>query len=96
MRLDTRYLTVHPVTAQWWEQREKCRQCRHYMAPAGRHVVRARGDYTAERCAASPIATPSGRTVYETCIDARGTAEQRGDEIPGRCGPDATLYQPKP
>lgn len=94
MKIDTRYLTVHPVTHQWWEQRETCRTCTHYLAPDSPSVVRPRGDYTAERCAASVVKTPN-RTLYEACIDARGTAEQRGDSLPGRCGPDATLYQPK-
>lgn len=92
--LDTRFLNVHPATSQWWQQREKCRQCRHYLAPQTPAVVRARGDYTAERCALALIKTPT-RTLYEACIDARGTAEQRGDSVDGVCGPDALLFQPK-
>lgn len=92
--LDTRYLTVHPVTSQWWQQRDKCRQCVHYLAPEKPAVVRARGDYTAERCRVAVISVTT-RTLYEACIDARGTAEQRGDTVDGVCGPDALLFQPK-
>lgn len=29
MEIDTRFLTIHPRTALWWEQREQCSKCKH-------------------------------------------------------------------
>lgn len=32
--LDERFLTVHPRTALWWEQRETCKKCVHFRKRA--------------------------------------------------------------
>lgn len=90
--LDTRFLSVHPVTAKWWQQREKCSQCKHYT----RDGYKNRKNEFAERCGASRLPTPGqGNRSTEYCIDARAPAEERQDGRPGLCGPDAVLFEPK-
>jgi len=92
LTLDTRFLTVHPVTAKWWQQREQCKQCKHYILE---DATKRRGEYAA-RCDASRLPVPGqGNRATEYCIDARAPAEERQDGKPGLCGPDAVLFEPK-
>lgn len=81
MSLDPRFLTVHPATALWWEQRQQCERCRHVEI-----------DVPQMRCRKinHPIGTGkggAGRVIKMYCIDAR---------LPGQpCGPDAALFKEK-
>lgn len=80
MQIDTRFLTVHPATMTWWDQRETCETCQHLVLREGREgeaVMRCRQALTFHR----PSRTEMG--VY--CIDARG------DD--GPCGPQARMYE---
>lgn len=84
MKLDTQFLTVHPRTALWWEQRKTCDQCEHCdrrptKASGGGRIVT-----NPHRCGITPAGGPTGLAY---CIDAR--------EPDGECGPHAKLFQPK-
>lgn len=86
MKLDTRFLTVHPRTALWFKQREQCKTCKHVSI----ELIERRRDCgeqsTTMRCTASPRYVHSSQHPY--CIDARE---------PGKsCGPDAVLFTPAP
>ena len=35
MQIDERFLSVHPATAAWWDQRAKCRTCAHLVLVDG-------------------------------------------------------------
>lgn len=87
--LDTRFLSVHPTTARWWAQREKCRACAHYLPPTELMP------HVGEKCGASPWPGAGWpQKQFEMCIDARATAEDRGDGRDGLCGPDAVMWEP--
>jgi hypothetical protein len=80
-QIDTRFLSVHPRTALWFEQRKQCAKCKHE-----RHFKTTEG----ERGDSKPMIClkaqgENARRVF--CIDAR--------EDDGACGPDAKLFQPK-
>lgn len=88
--IDQTFLTVHPVTAQWWKQREQCRQCKHHFEPPARGRD---GSPMGEHCLAAPVV--DRRRQIEECIDTRGTAQEREDKKAGACGPGAALFEPK-
>lgn len=97
-RLDVRFLTVHPVTAKWWAQREKCRTCSHYIAPLADTLTKVpKNKNMAERCDASRNYRPQGggKPLPDYCIDARAGADERDDGRVSICGPDAVLWEPK-
>jgi hypothetical protein len=76
--LSETFLTVHPATALWWQQREQCLRCANSVAGAGHE-----GEGVL-RCTAVRIAPRRSRpTLGAYCIDARA----------GACGPEATLFQ---
>ena len=80
MQIDTRFLTVHPATAVWWQQRDKCESCVHFNLQEGREgesIMRCRAALVFRH----PLRPERG--VY--CIDVR-------DED-GPCGPDARMYE---
>ena len=77
--LRSEFLSVHPATALWWEQRGQCQRCAH---------VRIKMEAFDEsvpvmRCAM--VRTPRGRQELAYCIDARLEG--------ARCGPEAKLFQ---
>lgn len=84
-----RFLTVHPATARWWAQRDKCRACAHHLEPERTRHAPHRG----ELCGSSPDA--AGNRRFEPCIDARALADERDDKRAGLCGPDAVMWEPK-
>lgn len=86
MKIDTRFLTLHPATAAWFAQRETCRRCAWLIDIVGTREL------DSMRCRKAPQATicqdPRRATRrYYFCIDAR---------LPdGPCGPDAALFKPR-
>jgi hypothetical protein len=89
--IDERFLTPHPATLDWWDQREKCELCAHMHLSAGAY------NEAVMRCWVAPR-TMHGRAVeamhsargivHVYCIDAR---------LPeGACGPEAKLFAPIP
>ena len=90
MLIDTRFLSVHPATLAWWQQRQQCQQCKHCAVSYGQD------GQAIMRCAVSQHKDPlvrrmhAGRTMSDMriyCIDAR---DEGGD-----CGPDAKLWEGK-
>jgi hypothetical protein len=82
---DATWLQLHPATALWHQQREKCRACAHHLLS----VERAR-DQGGERCGALRIrigGRGGGRHVHPYCPDARADG--------GECGPGAAKFTPK-
>lgn len=90
--IDTRFLTLHPVTAAWHARRDKCRQCKHHHQDDAKLY-----EHKAERCHAYKLTrTSRGRAPsFELCVDARATADERDDGLAGLCGPAAVLFEPK-
>ncbi len=85
--LNEEFLTVHPATQAWWDQRAKCEACRHVVV---KDVDAVAGMSTTLRCRLFPYyvgRAGRGRRLNAYCIDARA------DE--GKCGPDATMFDPK-
>jgi len=80
---DDRFLTVHPRTALWWQQREKCLQCANMSRMAG---TAREATHTAMKCSAVGGGGTNSRGD-SSCIAAR-------DEGPNLCGPRAKLYRP--
>jgi hypothetical protein len=76
--LDERFLTIHPRTALWMAQREKCLSC-----------ANLRFEKPSMNCAATPSAL-KGKALKNSplasCIDAR--------EPGAACGPDSKLFSP--
>jgi hypothetical protein len=62
MQIDTRFLTVHPATAAWWDRRDRCESCRHLLVT--RH-------YEGERIMRCSAAKQGGPNGAQYCIDAR-------------------------
>ena len=90
MLLDQRFLTLHPATAAWWEQRERCESCRWCSLREGNDgegmmicLAAPQPDEHVRRM----LAARRSHAVHLYCIDAR-------DES-GPCGPDAKLHQPR-
>lgn len=84
MLIDQRFLSPHPRTLLWWQQREQCRQCAHYVrVPTS---AKSNGG-DAEHCllghnhGGSTAWTPSS-----ACIDMRDAGSA--------CGPDGRLFMP--
>jgi hypothetical protein len=76
--LRSEFLSVHPATALWWEQREQCQRCAHVDKRLEGHKE------LTEVLRCTRTRTPAGRKEWAYCIDARAT---------GECGPEATLFQ---
>lgn len=81
MKLDTRFLKVHPATAAWWDQREKCARCAHVLNQL-ENFPRA---MPVMRCKITPVSV--GRQPHAYCIDARSEGSA--------CGPWASLWEGK-
>ena len=80
MLLDQRFLTIHPATSAWWDQREKCESCRWLNLREG-----TEGEGVM-RCTAVRVDQRATRDLLGAyCIDVRSES--------GLCGPDAKLYQ---
>lgn len=89
--IDQRFLTLHPATAVWRAQREKCEQCAHSYVPnsndpktEGHEGLRCRKT-TPQNCFKRGGFKINDPTAY--CIDARLEGAP--------CGPGAALFQPK-
>lgn len=75
---------LHPATALWWKQRDKCRACVHHFE--FKLSYRIHGDENGgERCRACPA--QQGKRAFLYCIDAR--------LADGPCGLDARLFEGK-
>ena len=79
MQIDGRFLTPHPATALWWQQREQCARCAHVLNQL-ENFPRA---MPVMRCKVTPVSV--GRQPHAYCIDARAEGSA--------CGPDAKLFQ---
>lgn len=80
MSLDPRFLTIHPATAEWFEQRKKCERCKNL------HTAVEQGGNTVMRCRKTSNRTrPDAGGGY--CIDARAAGQP--------CGPNAALFKEK-
>jgi hypothetical protein len=76
-QLDERFLTVHPRTRQWWQQREQCLRCAHCVRePQGCRDKTNLG----MRCGLASRGLHS-----DACISARDEG--------AACGPDAKLFK---
>ena len=80
MQIDTRFLTIHPATTLWHQQRDQCERCAHFALREGDE-----GE-SIMRCKAVRVAPRRSRpTLGAYCIDARSEG--------AACGPDAILYK---
>lgn len=89
--IDERFLSVHPATLAWWDQREQCERCAHMHLSAGAHNEAVARCWVAPRTqyGLSVERMHSARgIVHVYCIDARSPD--------GACGPDAKLFAPIP
>lgn len=78
MELDTRFLTVHPRTKLWWEQRQQCAQCTHVRITEGKTHG---GDvHTMYHCRMHREGS-----VWSSCMTARDEGQP--------CGPDGKLFK---
>lgn len=92
MKLDERFLKVHPRTAEWLKQREKCFHCSNLIFDKNKPSMRCAAFAVAPEF--KPTATPAyregmakalaERDVKMYCIDAR--------ELDGPCGPEARSF----
>lgn len=79
--IDTRFLTVHPRTALWWEQREQCRLCKNKIDVPSKPKDGNGGTGHGMRCLKARFPHDA------SCISSRE---------PGTpCGPDAKLFERK-
>jgi len=80
VKVDERFLSVHPRTLLWWQQREQCRKCKHHWfkpeKPGSGHSGSGGGEY----CEATRYSHD------KTCVSARDTD----------CGSEAALFEAKP
>ncbi len=89
--------TTHPLTAQWWQQREKCRACLYHTRMG---TVNNRGGSLGERCSVVTVGEMAGvwKKLYGRralgppaemafCIDARSEGAP--------CGPEAKQFRSK-
>ena len=73
------FLSPHPATLAWWEQREQCERCAHLRTSIEGH----KDQTVVMRCRRAH--NPAGRQWLSYCIDAR---------LEGRaCGPEAKLFK---
>jgi hypothetical protein len=79
--LSDTFLTIHPATELWWQQREQCQRCAH----VSRRLEGTQKEQS-EVLRCQVVRTPLGRRESAYCIDARAT---------GECGPEAKLFQEK-
>lgn len=77
--LDETFLTIHPRTALWWQQREQCLKCKHL------EVVKARGRISGGQWSCRGVGGGGGDNGSTACINARE------EGMP--CGPDANLFE---
>lgn len=75
--LRSEFLSPHPATALWWEQRPTCERCAHVRVKIEGHKDRTQ----VLRC--NVVRNPVGRQFQSYCIDARA----------GACGPEAKLFK---
>lgn len=66
---DTRFLTVHPRTALWWNQRAKCEACKHCRKVKPPSIAQGR---------MSCMITPMLGKGRADCIDAREPGQDCG------------------
>jgi hypothetical protein len=105
----TDFTKLHPATALWWEQRDRCRACVHHTQLGQASKNGSRG----ERCAAVTISDMHAVPAYEQHpnllkhakrINHRGGAtpklrwmayciDARLEDAP--CGPNAKLFKEK-
>jgi hypothetical protein len=83
MKIDERFLKIHPRTVEWQRQRKKCAKCAHLIRPPG-------ATRESMRCSAVPNVhgignNRNGKHDAAYCIDARE----------GACGPAAALFKAK-
>lgn len=78
-QIDERFLSVHPRTALWWKQREKCAQCVHYDVLPG--TPKTGGGTVCRSMAAG------GPNKLNSAITARDEGHV--------CGPAAALFVAK-
>lgn len=76
--IDERFLSVHPRTALWWEQREVCQRCKHVRQTE--QTPKAGGEMF---CA---VVAGGGGNGRHPCITARDENQA--------CGPTAWLFEP--
>lgn len=89
-RLDPTFLTLHPATALWWEQRKQCERCKHVDARSDTNKQSV--GQTVLRCKLFPTQDKvtgllRGAQALGYCIDARMKNNP--------CGPDARLFKEK-
>lgn len=89
--IDQRFLTLHPATALWFEQRKTCEQCAHSYVPnnndprvEGHEGLRCMATKPDRSCKRGGFRINEARSY---CIDARLEGAP--------CGPDAALFKPK-
>jgi hypothetical protein len=82
-QLDTRFLTVHPRTALWWKQREKCAKC----AAVQIQPVNKAGYGGGWLCGSLPLGGLGNTKKLSGCMSARDKGQP--------CGPRAALFVPK-
>ena len=85
MPLDQRFLSPHPRTLLWWQQRFECRQCAHYaLVETGSREHYNSG--TAEHCLLNHRQGASTAPVHSgACIDMRDPGQA--------CGPEGRLFK---
>ena len=82
---DATMLQPHPATVVWWQQRDKCRACAHYLPSV--EGARDRGGERCQRVRARIGGAGKGRHIHTYCPDARAEGAE--------CGPEAALFEPK-
>jgi hypothetical protein len=107
----TDFTKLHPATALWWEQRDRCRACAHHVQQGFTHNS---DGSLGERCAAVKLIDMRTVPTYEEHPDilrhrkkprtshsaGRGRAQMPAYCIDARledapCGPNAKLFKEK-
>lgn len=78
---DTRFLSVHPRTLLWWQEREQCKRCAHY-----REKTVSYGRYRPSLLQIC-VAEPRRRAYPWACVEMR--------EEGAPCGPNGVLFRPR-
>lgn len=87
--IDTRFLSVHPATVDWWVRRKKCSECANAQilpdvsSPAASASLVFRCGALLVVCGGNGF----GRSINPYCIDARSDS--------GGCGPSAAMFVAK-